>query len=184
MNTNERISTWVNRIDHVTKQVESVFGALSDAQLNQKPDPNTWSIAENLEHLILVNESYYPLIDSVRKGEMRLGWSSKLGFLRNVLAKMILGSVEPTRKRKMKTFPIWTPAASSITPQAVIRFVEHQKQLAAFISSCNDLLEKGQVICSPANKNITYTLAQAFEIIVTHEERHLNQAKEVVRSLT
>lgn len=177
------IENWNKRIDHVTREVQSTFGALSEAHLNHKPDTKTWSVAENLEHLILVNESYYPLIDSVRKGELSLGWSSKLGFLRNMFAKMILGSVEPTRKRKMKTFPIWTPAATSTTPQAVIRFVEHQKQLQAFISSCNDLLEKDQVICSPANQNISYTLAQAFEIIVTHEERHLNQAQEVARSL-
>ncbi len=36
---------------------------------------------------------------------------------------------------------------------------------------------------SPANKNIIYTLETAFDIIVTHEQRHLAQAKEVLEML-
>jgi hypothetical protein len=44
-------------------------------------------------------------------------------------------------------------------------------------------LEKGTVISSPANKYIVYKLETAFDIIVAHEERHLEQAKEVLSVL-
>ena len=44
------------------------------------------------------------------------------------------------------------------------------------IISAESFLHSGVIISSPANKNIVYKLEQAFEIIVTHEERHLNQA--------
>jgi hypothetical protein len=39
------------------------------------------------------------------------------------------------------------------------------------------------VIASPASKMIVYTLDTAFDIIVTHERRHLEQAREVLRQL-
>jgi hypothetical protein len=179
MSSTALTASWVARLDAVTEKVVSEFGKLSEEQLNRKPNEGTWSIAENLQHLIQVNESYYPVIEQVRSGELKLGWMSKFGFIRNFFGKMILGSVEPTRKRKMATFPIWQPSASNIEEGIVARFSAHQHHFVEFIHSCHDLLEKGQVIHSPANDKIVYNLEQAFEIFVTHEERHLNQALEV-----
>ena len=42
-------------------------------------------------------------------------------------------------------------------------------------------LANGVVISSPANKNIVYKLEVAFDIIVSHEQRHLEQAREVLQ---
>jgi hypothetical protein len=41
------------------------------------------------------------------------------------------------------------------------------------------LVQAETVISSPANRFIVYKIGRAFDIIVAHEERHLNQAKEV-----
>ena len=38
---------------------------------------------------------------------------------------------------------------------------------------------QGLMVPSPASKVIVYFLEDALEILVTHEERHLNQAREV-----
>lgn len=51
------------------------------------------------------------------------------------------------------------------------------------IKNSEDLLVNGIVISSPANKNIVYKLETAFNIIVTHEQRHFEQAKEVLIEL-
>ena len=55
--------------------------------------------------------------------------------------------------------------------------------ISTFVRGCKDLLEKGTVISSPANKNIVYKLENAFDIITTHEQRHLEQAREVLADL-
>jgi len=47
------------------------------------------------------------------------------------------------------------------------------------IENSKDLVEKGTVISSPANKNIVYKLEKAFEILLTHERRHFEQSKEI-----
>jgi hypothetical protein len=172
-----------NKIDHITNSFKEKFGKLSAEQLNWKPNAQTWSIAQNIDHLIVINESYYPVIKSVREGTYKLPFIGKIGFMVNSMGKMILNAVEPTRKKKMKTFPIWEPTKSEISSDILAKFEKHQEELKKMISDSKDLVEKGAVISSPANKNIVYKLGTAFDIIVTHEQRHLEQAKEVFAQL-
>lgn len=42
--------------DQTRKRVAEVTGGLSDAQWRFKPGPERWSIAENLEHMVIVQE--------------------------------------------------------------------------------------------------------------------------------
>lgn len=174
---------WNDKIDIVTNSFLQEFGALNSEQLNLKPDSNSWSIAQNIDHLIVINESYYPIVQSIRNGSYKLPFAARLGFLVNFLGKFILKSVQPDRKRKMKTFPIWEPTKSEIAEDILVRFQKHQSELKELINNCKDLLESETVIYSPVNKNIVYKLETAFDIIVTHEQRHLEQAREVLQLL-
>lgn len=79
----------------------------------------------------------------------------------------------------MKTFPMWEPTRSNLQEDIWSRFEGSQMELKQMIQSCSDLLESGTVISSPANKNIVYKLETAFDIIVSHELRHFEQASEV-----
>ena len=83
----------------------------------------------------------------------------------------------------MKTFPIWEPTASQIRTDIIQHFEKHQSELKRQIEASKLLIEKGTIISSPANRIIVYKLETAFDIIVSHEQRHLAQAKEVLRLL-
>jgi hypothetical protein len=174
---------WATKIDETTKGFKESFGKLSPGQLNFKPNAQTWSIAQNIDHLMVINQTYYPVIKTLREGNYKTPFIAKLGFMVSFFGKMILGSVQPDRKRKMRTFPIWEPAQSEISADILTRFEKHQAELKNLITGCEDLLEKGTVISSPANKNIVYRLETAFDIITTHEQRHLEQAREVLADL-
>jgi hypothetical protein len=174
-----KISYWKSEIENTTNEIVTIFGSLDNALLNTKPDINTWSVAQVMEHIMKVNETYYLVIRQVREGAYKIPAIGKIGFIHRFFGNMILQSVLPQTKRKTKTFPIWQPAESNIASGVVQRFEKHQKELADFMESCSDLLEKGTLISSPANKSIVYKLEKAFDIIVTHEERHLMQAKEI-----
>ena len=170
---------WIRQIDSTTQEFVESFNSLSEEELNWKPDPKTWSVAQNIHHLISINQTYSPVIKKVREGFYPVPWIGKWKFMVNFFGNTILRSVDPDRKRKMKTFPIWEPTSSKIESSIIEKFKIHQEELKDLILSSNDLLDQGQVISSPANKNIVYTLKCAFDIIVTHERRHLNQAIEV-----
>jgi hypothetical protein len=170
-----------SEIDQITESFVAEFGNLSEEDLNWKPSLKIWSIAQNIDHLMVINKTYYPVIQSVRNNTYVLPWIGKIRFMVNFMGKTILGSVQPDRRKKMKTFPLWEPASSTFGRDILDKFKSHQESLKALISDCQDLVDKGTVISSPANKNIVYKLEIAFEIIITHERRHLEQARELLK---
>ncbi|MEX0772239.1 MAG: DinB family protein [Balneolales bacterium] len=171
---------WTDKIDSITDNFKQTFGKLSIEQLNWKPNEQIWSIAQNIDHIIVLNETYFPTIDSMQQGTYNAPFIGKAGFMVNFFGKMIFKSVQPDRKRKIKTFHIWEPTSSEVKADLLIRFGNHQANLKERISNCQDLLDKRAVISSPANKNIVYTLEIAFDIILAHEQRHFEQAKETL----
>lgn len=175
---------WLDRLDKITQAVEQLCKGLNQSQLNWKPNPESWSVAQVIEHLIKVNSSYYPALQTLHAGTYRLAWTAKIPLLPKFLGRMIVNSVKPTNPRKVRTFPVWEPAQSNLPSNIVNDFFRHQSELKERITSSADLLEKGTLIGSPANPRIVYTLEDAFEIIVTHEERHLGQMKRILELKT
>lgn len=170
---------WLESIDKITSAFKSEFGNLTAEELNWKPNSRTWSIGQVIDHLIVINQTYYPIIDQLKQGSYQLIWLGKINFFVNFFGDFILKSVNPDRKKKMKTLAIWEPSKSEIAADIVSKFVQTQSQLKEIIQSCTGLLNKGKVISSPANRIIVYKLEKAFDIIVAHEQRHLEQAREL-----
>lgn len=174
------LENWTSSLREITQIVSREFGSLSPQQLNWKPNPNTWSIAQNLHHLVVVNETYYPVLDSLNAGSYRAPFKAKLGFMVSFLGKSVLKAVQPDRQKKMKTFPIWEPSSGIVIDDVLNKFQMHQAELIRRIESSKALLEKGVVISSPAKRQIVYKLETAFDIIVAHEKRHFEQSKEIL----
>ena len=97
----DKIYNWLQRIDQQTDRVNIFFGKLTDEQLYRKPGEKVWSIAENLQHLIVINNSYFTAIEIIGAGKQKLGFLSKFAFIRSFFGKMILSAVHPNRKKKM-----------------------------------------------------------------------------------
>ncbi|MBL7870577.1 MAG: DinB family protein [Cyclobacteriaceae bacterium] len=170
---------WTNQIDAITNDFKESLGMLTLEQLNWRPFANSWSIGQNLDHLIVINGTYYPVIKAVRSGTYQLPIIAKLDFMVSFLGRTVLKAVQPDRRKKIKTFPIWEPTTSDIKPDIWERFEKHQSELKMMIQSSSDLLDNGTVISSPANRYIVYKLETAFDIIVSHERRHFEQSMEI-----
>ena len=174
------MDNWTLTLNNITKQTLAEFGSLTCEQLNWKPNSNTWSIAQNLDHLIVVNESYYPVLASLKAGTYKTPFIAKFGFMVSFLGKTVLKAVQPDKKKKMKTFPIWEPTTSNMIGDILNRFQIHQNELIQKIEEAKGLAEKRVVISSPAKRNIVYKLETAFDIIVSHEQRHIEHSKEIL----
>jgi hypothetical protein len=174
------MKNWTSTLDNITKQSQTEFGTLTNEELNWKPNSSTWSIAQNLDHLIVVNETYYPVLASLKEGTYKTPFTAKIGFIVSFLGKTVLKAVQPDRQKKMNTFPIWEPSTSKVSEDILKKFEIHQNVLKQKIEEAKGLIEQGVVISSPANRNIVYKLETAFDIIVSHEQRHLEQAKEIL----
>jgi DinB superfamily len=172
---------WTKHIDEIKNDFKESFESLEIVQLNWKPNPNTWSIAQNLDHLIVINGSYHQILNLVREGTYKLPFHAEFQFMVSFLGRTVLRAVQPDRRKRMKTFPVWEPATSEIMEDIWERFEQSQNTLKSLIISSSDLLDKGTVISSPANRNVVYTLDTAFDIIVSHQRRHFEQCLDVAR---
>ena len=169
---------WIEKIDHISEAFSTLCSNLETSEINLKADDDEWSIAQIMEHLILTNSSYFPIFEDLKEGSYSAGLLSRLQWWPNFLGRFILKSVQPSNTKRIKTFPIWTPSKEPIT-DILNRFIQHQEILKLEIMQLEPYLE-GAIIHSPANKHIVYPLRTALDIIVTHEERHLQQVKEIL----
>ena len=170
---------WANQIDRTTNDIQNHFGSLTIGELNWKPNNDSWSIAQNIDHLIVINETYFSVFSELKSGSYKLPFIAKFSFMVSFFGKTVLKAVDPNRKKKIKTFQIWEPSKSEISADIIERFAKHQMELKQQIKSLSVLVNQGAIISSPANRNIVYTLEKAFDIIVKHEQRHLEQAIEI-----
>ena len=175
----EKLSHWNKRVEKISVAFLAEFGRLQEKELNWKPAPERWSIAQIMDHMITTNESYFPVFEEIKEGRYHTPGMGKIPFIPTLMGKMILKTVQPETKRKSKTFGIWEPVQSNIPIGITERFARHQQDLMAHIKSMEDFLDRNIIINSPLSNYIVYSLDDAIEILVAHEERHLNQARAV-----
>lgn len=171
---------WLKDIDDVTEQVRSHVSGLTPADITWQPSSGVWSVARILEHLIKVSASYGPAIADLRSPSLRMPVTAKIPGLPALLGAMILSSVAPESRRRSRTLPLWDPPAGGGEAAIVGEFVRSQDDLKLLLTRSEDLLARGAIVCSPANRMIVYPLSTAFDIIVRHEQRHLGQ---IVRTI-
>jgi DinB superfamily len=174
----QQIKDWCAEIDTITSAVMDSFGLLNEEILNRKGTNGSWSIAENLKHLIIVNSTYFPVLDPLLEkadqtkiSRLKMWFAQKTGV-------WILKRVARSRTNKMKTFPIWEPEQMHDDGNIIELFKQHQETLKKYVQRCLPLLEAGCLISSPASKVVIYSLEDAFRIIIEHEWRHILQARE------
>jgi hypothetical protein len=149
--------------------VEATKG-LSEAQWKFKPAPDRWSIAEVVEHLVLV-ENF--LLENVRP---QLAKSSAIAPDRDPkqVDAMILARM-PDRSTKYQAPPPIVPTGRWTPQVALDRFLADRQQTIAFLKSDADL--RGPVVNHPA-----FGAMDGYEWILAiagHSERHTKQILEV-----
>ena len=175
---------WLNQLDQLTEAVISDFGLLRHEDLHFKPGANRWSIAENLAHLIVVNRTYFPLIEQIRNNTYKVPFLGKIPFLPKLFGSVLIEYVKPeAEEAKVKTFPIWEPSLLIDEGPILDIFEKHQQALRRVRIQCEAPIQRKQIIASPANNNIVYSLEDAFDVILLHEQRHLIQSKAVLALL-
>ncbi|MFV1884370.1 MAG: DinB family protein [Balneola sp.] len=174
---------FIKQIEENTELFTSGLNRLNASELNWKPNLETWSIAQNLEHLIQINITYGEVFTSLEKGTLRLPFYGKVSAVASLFGKLILDAVEPERTKKTKTFTVWEPGKSQLPYSIVDDFRASQNKLKQHVSKLNSHIEKKTILHTPLSKWITIPADTAFEIIITHQRRHYNQVKEVLNLL-
>ncbi|MFN5679631.1 MAG: DinB family protein, partial [Flavobacteriia bacterium] len=104
-------------------------------------------------------------------------------FIVKFLGGFVKQSVEPSRQKKMKTFPVWEPKEATVLHDIIDQFTAHHQDLKRYIELAAPFIQNKTVIHSPASKVIVYELDTVFDIIIQHELRHIEQAKEQLQRI-
>ena len=177
---NQELSQLINELHAVSTDAGSSFGQLTTQQLNWKPLPDEWSVAQCLDHLVASNEGFIPIIQKVKRGEYKHSFKERVPVLPRVFGSLVLNAVKPETKRKLKASKPFQPSSSEIGGDIVSRFQAQQKQIAEHMRSTEALDLREIIITSPIASFVTYSLFDGYQIIVAHDQRHVAQAKRVM----
>ena len=101
-------------------------------------------------------------------------------MLPRLFGSLVLGAVQPQAKRKLKADPRFLPSSSAIGSDIIARFVSHQADIIAHMQKTAGVPLRKVIVTSPVASFVTYSLYDAYRIIVTHERRHMAQARRVM----
>jgi DinB superfamily len=164
--------------NNVANEASTTFGHLTPSQLNWKPSAERWSVAQCFDHLLTSNKGYLPIIDNVLAGQKRTFWQS-MPVLPGLMGKLLIKSMDPASTRKVKAPKRFQPAQSDISGSVINDFVDQQAKIVEKMKSTEHLDLEKIVITSPVAAAVTYSLMDAYRLIVVHEQRHFQQAKRV-----
>jgi len=159
-------------------QAAKLFQRESKEKLNQKPNPESWSILECIEHLNRYGEFYIPEIQKrISASTSTFSDKFKSGVLGNYFAKSML----PKEKlNTMKTFKVMNPSGSKLNETVLDKFLTQQEQLLDLLKkSRNVSLTKTKTAIS-ISKWIKLRLGDTFKVVIYHNLRHIEQAKKLL----
>src|SRR5918996_1979018 len=165
--------------NNIAIDAKSTFGHLTPAQLNWKPSADRWSVAQCFDHLLTSNNGYFPVIEDVLAGKKRTFWE-RMPVLPGLAGKLLIKSMDPSSTRKVKAPKRLEQAQSDISVSVINDFVDQQGKLVEKMKASEHLDLEKIVITSPVSAAITYSLMDAYRLIVVHEQRHFQQAKRVM----
>src|SRR5262249_55183825 len=122
---------------------------------------------------------YFPIFEKVLSGKKKNTFWERLPWLPAFWGKLLIKAVAPESARKLKAPKIFQPSSSRVDGAIIGQFIDQQNLVIRYMNATEDLdLEKIR-ISSPVSKFITYSLMDAYRVIVNHEKRHLLQALRV-----
>jgi DinB family protein len=167
----------ISELDAADARAIALAKPLTPRQLNWKPRPEVWSIAQCLEHLCVASEVYLPAISNSLGGrqpavvqEITPGWFGRW-FIRNY--------IEPSSKTKRARAPKKITPGARIEPAIVDRFLKSNDKIREVIDRASTCDVNRIRFKNPFIPVIHFTVGTGLEILSKHERRHLLQAERV-----
>lgn len=152
---------------------------IPENKLKAKLSKESWSVLECLEHLNLYGDFYLPEFNTkIHQSKTKPQKQFKSGFLGNKLVKDMLPNPQ---MKTMNTFKSKNPIHCSLDKEkTILRFIEQQGNLKNLLESAKT--KNIQKIKSKTTiPLLKLRLGDAFRFVIYHNERHIQQAKKVLK---
>jgi hypothetical protein len=172
----------IRQFEELRRTASRITDGLTAEQLEWKPAPDQWSIAECFSHLNVTADKYYPAIDRSMHDARERGLLGEGPFRHGFLINKFIRMMEPPARRPMKAPEIFRPRTRGLAAE-VPNFFVHQDAILKRVREANGLDLARAKVTSPVTRLLRMTLGQCFHLLAAHERRHLWQAGNVRRAL-
>lgn len=175
----------LDQISAIKTGGHAIVAGLTEEQLNWHAEQGSWSILDCLQHLNVGVTETLPAFDrSIAQGRAK-GQLAKGPFRYSWFARMLVASMEPPPKFRMRAPRLIrvAPAAGRRSAEVVPEFLRVRDQLAERVRQADGLDLARVRLISPVNRLLRMPLGGYFNFILAHERRHLWQARNVRNAL-
>jgi hypothetical protein len=167
------------QLEKVADDADALAGALTDDQFNWRPAADRWSIAQCIEHLNVTARLYLPVMDEGIDEAIRRGLYGDGPLKYSLLARTLIGLLEPPPRVRLKTPKSFLPPARRGRQETLAGFRAYQMQFVDRLRQANGLDLSRARFAHPYSRLVRIPLGTGFAIVCAHERRHLWQARQV-----
>jgi hypothetical protein len=176
------IDAFRREFEGIAAEAQALVAPLSDTQFNWQPRPDSWSVAQCLDHLNITARLYMPNLDEGIAAAIQRGLYSAGPFSYNWLGRLFVHVVKPQTKFKAKAPRAFQPPVGRSRNEVMAAFGAYQVQYVDRLRQANGLDLARARVSSPIVPWIRMPLGSGFAMMAAHERRHLAQAARVTRT--
>lgn len=176
VNKTEFLNSLEDRVEDHLQLAVNRFQNLPESELLRPSENGGWSIAQCLWHLNSYGDFYLPEIDRAMKAKKGnpMRDTFKRGWIGSYFTKMV--SPE-TGKRKMKAMKANSPELELDAYAVVAEYIRQQETLLLYIREAKHKDLEAHKLKTSVSVFINLKLGDVLQFLVTHDDRHLQQAK-------
>ncbi|KAB2877734.1 DinB family protein [bacterium] len=172
----QNLSLQIEKHIDATRQM---FAMYNPAQLNWKPDHKNWSVAQCIDHIIIADQQYFKNIKKAIDQTITGALTEKKPYRPGFIARFSIYAQRPGFLLKFKTPLAFRPSVRTEGKKILEDFILHEQELLVLIKKCDGWDINTIKLHSPVHSHFKFSLGECFSILVTHQERHLHQARSV-----
>ena len=168
-------------VENIVLTVDKEFKKLSVSELNQKENVDKWSVLECLEHLNRYAAYYNQAIKNAL--EQAKADTTESAYKNGWFGKMSIDMMSPQNVKKQKAIAKFNPVGRQLEETVITQFLTHQQELLTMIAIAKTKNINQRKVSVEFFKLMKMKIGDALAFVVTHEQRHILQAQEVLRKL-
>lgn len=169
--------------EEARRRARAVVHGLSEGDWSLRPEPERWSIGEQIVHLNLASRAYLPVLEeAIERGRASRTFGEG-PYRRDFLGWMLARLVEPPVRLRVKTREEFVPVRIGTSVRALRIFEEHQDRFVAALHCAAGLALDRIEVASPYDPRLQMNLYSFLRTIPAHQRHHLWLAERIRRIL-
>jgi hypothetical protein len=170
-------------LKEASARAHRLVDSLSIDQWSRRPQPERWSIGEQILHLNLTTLGYLPLLREAIDRARQAGILGDGPYRRDFMGWLLGVMTEPPVRLRTKTTAPFIPSRIEPPETAMTEFDRLQSDLIDTLRQASGLALDQIKMTSPFDPRVHYDLYSCFRILPAHQRRHLWLGERTQREL-